>query len=175
MKKILIAIIISLCLAASVACANILRLDNLSEIVKDHSIKDKIVLIVDYSLPIYKDRFFVFDQENKKILFKAKVGHGWKSGFFHPNDTSNRRGTKKTSLGVYRTGGTYVGKFGKSRKLYGLNKSNSNAFKRGIIIHKADYGDFGMLWSMGCFTFSDDDIEEVLKHSKKGRKMIVVD
>ena len=46
----------------------------------------------------------------------------------------------KSSLGFYVTGRTYNGDAGFSLKLYGDERNyNSNAYKRGIVIHTADY------------------------------------
>jgi hypothetical protein len=41
-----------------------------------------------------------------------------------------------TSLGKYSIGYSYVGKFEKAYKLYGLDKANSNAYNRNIVLHK---------------------------------------
>jgi len=43
-----------------------------------------------------------------------------------------------TSLGKYRIGNSYYGKFGLAFKLYGLDKTNSNAFNRFIVLHAHD-------------------------------------
>lgn len=46
----------------------------------------------------------------------------------------------KSSLGVYRTAETYQGKHGYSLRLDGLSPGqNSNARKRAIVVHGADY------------------------------------
>ena len=48
-------------------------------------------------------------------------------------------GSKMTSLGTYVTAETYYGKHGLSLRLDGLDKENSRARERAIVIHGADY------------------------------------
>ncbi|MGZ5191235.1 MAG: murein L,D-transpeptidase catalytic domain-containing protein, partial [Flavisolibacter sp.] len=43
-----------------------------------------------------------------------------------------------TSLGKYKIGNPYQGKFGLAYKLYGLDKTNSNAFSRFVVLHAHD-------------------------------------
>ncbi|CAD0009831.1 peptidase [Flavobacterium chungangense] len=40
-----------------------------------------------------------------------------------------------TSLGIYSIGNNYNGIFGKAYRLSGLDETNSNAFKRAIVLH----------------------------------------
>jgi hypothetical protein len=40
-----------------------------------------------------------------------------------------------TSLGKYKIGYHYNGRFGLAYKLYGLDKTNNNAFKRFVVLH----------------------------------------
>lgn len=48
--------------------------------------------------------------------------------------------SRQSSLGVYRTAETYQGKHGYSLRLDGLSPGkNSNARKRAIVVHGADY------------------------------------
>jgi hypothetical protein len=48
---------------------------------------------------------------------------------------SNKPGSNCSSPGRYKTGKPYYGKFGLAYKLYGLDKSNSNAFNRFVVLH----------------------------------------
>ena len=48
---------------------------------------------------------------------------------------SNEEGSLCTSLGKYKIGSSYNGKFGLVYKLYGLDASNSNAFNRFVVLH----------------------------------------
>jgi hypothetical protein len=48
---------------------------------------------------------------------------------------SNRDDSYMTSLGKYLVGKSYMGEYGKSYRLYGLDETNSNAVERGIVLH----------------------------------------
>jgi hypothetical protein len=133
----------------------------------------KIVLFIDYALPITKERFFVYNTRKQRIIYSAFVGHAGRSGAHIPYKFSNTHHTRKTSLGLYKIGKTYKGRFGKSRKVYGLSKANSNAYKRAIVIHSMAGYLPQNLYSWGCFTFFKHDYETVLKYAKNGRYMIV--
>jgi L,D-transpeptidase catalytic domain len=53
---------------------------------------------------------------------------------------SNDAETNRSSLGLYRTGETYIGKHGYSLRLDGLEPGfNDRARERGIVMHAADY------------------------------------
>ncbi|MCC7029501.1 MAG: murein L,D-transpeptidase catalytic domain family protein, partial [Chitinophagaceae bacterium] len=83
-----------------------------------------------------------------------------------------------SSLGVYKTGTTYIGQHELSLYLDGLDESNSNVRKRLIVIHKADYvvpnykgtGRAGR--SGGCFAVHPDYIDEVIISLKGGSYLL---
>ena len=100
----------------------------------------KILTVIDYQLPSSKPRFWVIDLIQKKILYQEYVAHGRNTGMKFAKKFSNTQNSKQTSLGVFRTLGTYLGKHGYSLRLQGLQKGvNDNAFKRAIVMHGADY------------------------------------
>ena len=82
------------------------------------------------------NRFFVYDLKKDSILLAGLVAHGrcnqwWLEGRKYGNEP----GCGCTSLGKYRIGHSYMGQFGLAYKLYGLDSSNSNAFKRFVVLH----------------------------------------
>lgn len=94
---------------------------------------------------------------------------------------SNQDGSLASSSGAYVTGDTYYGKHGRSRRLIGLDPTNSNAETRGIVLHSAWYvspqvaantGKIGR--SEGCFAVSQDDLDQVMARLGSGR-MIYAD
>ena len=95
--------------------------------------------VIDMSISANKNRFFLIDVKNEKILHKSIVAHGRNSGGEYAKYFSNKIGSFKSSIGFYRTAETYSGKHGLSLRLDGLEYSNSNARKRAIVIHAADY------------------------------------
>ena len=101
---------------------------------------DRIISIVDFSLPSCKKRLFVIDLEKKKVLFNTYVAHGMNSGKEMARQFSNLPQSNKSSLGFYETADTYVGKNGYSLHLAGLEKGiNDNACRRDIVMHGAEY------------------------------------
>lgn len=143
-----------------------------SQIKKYNLQNQKIVVLVDYGKSIYSTRFFVVSPRKKKVIFATTSGHGYKSGIFYASEFSNVPRSHKSSLGLYRVGSEYNGKFGRSRKLHGLSKTNSLAYRRFIVFHgQPSY----KLWSLGCITVPNNDIKKVLKLLKKGTKIIVFD
>lgn len=99
-----------------------------------------ILSIVDFSLPSFKKRLFVLDLENGKLLFNTLVAHGRNSGQMIATRFSNRSRSFESSLGFYLTGETYIGQKGYSLRLMGIEPGiNNNAYKRGIVVHGADY------------------------------------
>lgn len=140
-------------------------------------VRDRIA-IVDFSRPSREARFEIFDlASGKSRLFLVAHGKGsdpahkgWLERF------SNVEGSEATSAGAFVTGDIYVGQHGRSRRLKGLEPTNSNAEARAIVIHGADYvgaeviarqGKLGR--SQGCFAFAPTDIEDILAAIGPGR------
>lgn len=139
------------------------------------------LIIVDYSKNSYSSRFFVIDMKQEKILYKCLVSHGKNSGFIKPTKFSNVSGSKKSSLGFFKTAETYTGKHGLSLKLDGLeNGINDNARSRAIVIHTADYvslnfiksnGYLGRSW--GCPALPKDNGLKIIDEIKDGACLFI--
>ena len=90
--------------------------------------------LVDMKLPSGSNRFFVYDLKKDTVVKAGLVTHGYGA-----NDQtisfSNVSGSNCTSLGKYKIGKPYNGRFGLAYKLYGLDISNSNAFNRFVVLH----------------------------------------
>ena len=107
---------------------------------QDKLAKDNLLSIIDYSKHSVEKRLWVFDVYSKQLLFNEWVSHGKYTGNATATKFSNIVSSKQSSLGFFTTGFTYNGKHKYSLKLYGEEPFfNSNAFKRGIVIHGADY------------------------------------
>jgi len=104
---------------------------------KNPQYNNKIAFFVDMKIPSGKNRFFVYDLKADKIIDKGLVAHGSGSetGTKGKLRFSNVPNSLSTSLGKYYIGKHYYGKFGRAYKLYGLDETNSNAFKRDIVFH----------------------------------------
>ncbi len=92
--------------------------------------------MIDMSLPSGKQRFFIYDLKKKNVLAAGLVTHG--SGSVSSGDQlvfSNKPGSNCTSLGKYKIGRDYHGRFGLAYKLHGLDAGNSKAFERFVVLH----------------------------------------
>ena len=97
--------------------------------------------IVDFNRPSFAKRLYLFELSAGTVETHA-VAAGKNSdsdGDGLATDFSNEPESKMSSLGFYRTLETYNGAHGLSLRLDGLNPSNSNAFKRAIVVHPAAY------------------------------------
>jgi len=130
--------------------------------------KKNIVTLVDFSIPMEKDRLFVCDINSKTILFQCKVAHGIGSGKTAiPSRFTNDFNSHSSSLGCYLTLNTYMGDYGKSLRLEGLEKAkNSNAFKRKIVVHSSKLMTTAYSW--GCFSLPDKVTLQLIETVKGG-------
>ena len=129
-------------------------------------------------------RFFVWDFKKEKILNSFLVGHGcgdnpWSNDYSRDNPKfSNVDGSHCSSLGKYKIGEREHSDWGVNVKyvLYGLDSTNSNAFKRFIVFHSweavSDYEVYpdGTPEGWGCPTISNNSfkiIDPILKSSTK--------
>ena len=151
-------------------------LDRLSQVVGDNKrlAAQKHIAVVDYAKSITEARFYIYNPKQKRILFSTHIGHSPYSGYGIPTDFSNVPNTRKTSLGLYRVGREYRGQFGRSKRLHGLSPSNSNAYKRAIVVHSMPSGDPTNLYSWGCLTFFEHDLAEAFDWLKRGTYIMVV-
>lgn len=104
------------------------------------NINKPIVTVIDYSLPSTDRRLWVIDLVRNKVLYNSMVAHGVNSGEKYTTNFSNRVGSLQTSLGIFLTRGTYLGKDGYSLKMKGLEEGvNDKAEERYIVMHGAPY------------------------------------
>jgi hypothetical protein len=137
--------------------------------------------VVDYSLPSSKPRLWVVDPRTGRVLFEERVAHGRNSGLDRAVAFSNVEGSKQSSLGLYRTDETYVGRHGYSLRLSGLEEGwNDRARERAIVIHGADYvgeeflrghGRLGRSW--GCPAVRPEVSRALIDRIKDGGAVFV--
>lgn len=99
------------------------------------------ITIIDMTQTSKSKRMYVLNMESGEVATYFS-SHG--AGSDTNNDTyaerfSNVSGSRMTSLGFYLTGSSYQGEHGTSMIMYGLEKTNSNANDRAIVMHGADY------------------------------------
>jgi len=148
--------------------------------VRSGSIPDLATLtVIDYSRPSTEKRLWVFDLRTRALLYEELVAHGRGSGDNVATSFSNQAESHQSSLGLFRTEDTYVGKNGYSLRLRGLDAGfNDRAFDRAIVMHGAPYvsdtfaraqGRLGRSW--GCPALREGIAKEVID-TVKGRGLV---
>jgi len=132
--------------------------------------------VIDYSKPSSERRLWVFDLRSRELVYEELVAHGQGSGANMATQFSNENETHRTSLGLFKTDTTYIGKNGYSLRLDGLDKGiNDNARERAIVMHGAPYvseafvkatGRLGRSW--GCPAISADVARKLIDRVKGG-------
>ncbi len=140
----------------------------------------KYLTIIDFSKSSAVERLFIIDTETKELVHQSLVAHGRNSGLEFAKKFSNKVSSHQSSLGFYTTAETYTGKHGYSLRLDGLEYSNSNARRRAVVIHAADYAseDFvkrnGRLGrSYGCPSLPKKGYKEVISKIKNGSCLFI--
>lgn len=142
-------------------------------------------ILVDFSIPSGKKRFFIYDLQSGQRVMSSYCMHGSGLGNTDANPKfSNEIGSGCTSLGRYvmLSKGT---KFKNCIRLRGLDKSNYLAEMRGILIHSAGkvtrfHGEKEFIpigtESEGCFTVPSDCfsmVMEIYQGSSKNRPVML--
>jgi hypothetical protein len=132
--------------------------------------------IIDYSKPSIEPRLWVLDLDTRKLLYEELVAHGQGSGGNMATKFSNKPDSHQTSLGLFVTETTYVGRNGYSLRLNGLERGfNDRARERAIVMHGAPYvsqatsKELGRLGrSHGCPAVREPIARELIDRVKSG-------
>lgn len=106
------------------------------EYAESHHFNTQRCFLIDMRIPSGEKRFFVYNLDMDSIEVSGLVTHG--SGVNNHGNTpsfSNVPNSNCTSLGKYKVGKAYQGRFGLAYKLYGLENTNSKAFERFVVLH----------------------------------------
>jgi len=138
--------------------------------------RPRTLTVIDYSKPSSEKRLWVYDLATRQLLYEELVAHGQGSGANLATQFSNQPDSHQTSLGLFVTDDTYVGRNGYSLRLDGLDKGlNDLARERAIVMHGAPYvnpafvkanGRLGR--SHGCPAVSDAVARELINRVKGG-------
>lgn len=170
---------------SSMRTAKLARLKNYSGAAKAYAIQNNLnsryCFLIDMRIASGSRRFFIYDLKGDTVMQAGLVTHG--SG---ANDTgdrivlSNIAGSNCSSLGKYKTGNAYYGKFGLAYKLYGLEKTNSNAFNRFVVLHSHpcvpdnEIAPQQICKSWGCPTISPLFLSQVKTYLEKSERPILL-
>ncbi|MBO6515150.1 MAG: murein L,D-transpeptidase catalytic domain family protein [Bacteroidia bacterium] len=152
------------------------RLHEAREFCLENSYNTSVAFLSDMSMRSGRKRFFIVDLERDSLIGKGLVTHGHCQNYAARKPSfSNEVGSNCTSLGKYKVGYKYEGRFGTAYKLHGLETTNSNAFERFVVLHAHDCvpqseAMFGICRSEGCPTVSPDflsELETIIDRSEK--------
>jgi len=137
-----------------------------------------IVGIADFGVHSANRRFHFVNLDREEVQ-SYHVSHGTGSDPEHDgwlNHYSNVEGSNATSRGAYVTWEWYVGRYGTSVRLGGLDNTNDNALERYIVMHRAEYAEpshierWGRLGrSNGCFALGEEQFRVALLNLSGGR------
>jgi hypothetical protein len=106
--------------------------------------------IIDYSKASVEPRLWVLDLASRDLLYEELVSHGQGSGGNFATKFSNLPDSHQTSIGLFVTDTTYVGRNGYSLRLDGLDEGfNDRARERAIVMHGAPYVNSSITKTMG--------------------------
>jgi hypothetical protein len=135
-----------------------------------------VAFYADLSLPARKNRFFVLDLKERRILEEGLC----LNGLTNKNGNviySNKPGSNCSSRGVAKVSYRYHGKFGKAYKLVGLEATNNNMMRRAVVLHS--YPAIPLLplmyvESQGCPTVSPQFLETLSTYIDGSKKPILL-
>jgi len=137
--------------------------------------------VVDYTRPSFRKRMVIIDMATGAESW-YHIAHAKKTGTTHARFFSNIKGSNMSSLGLFKTGISYLGDHGLAIRLHGLDSlKNSNAFTRDIVLHSAEYVSVPIIIeniltlngprlgrSNGCFVVNPSKIQEVVQKLSRG-------
>lgn len=162
------------------------RLKNKAKLAKVYCEKNKmnldVCILVDMQIHSGKKRFFLWDFKGDSVLKSGVCSHGTCDNLanYEPDNApqfSNTHESHCSSLGKYKLGKRGYSSFGIhiNYKLHGLEKTNSNTYKRYIVFHSWGIDDEEIYpqqiaESWGCPAVSNNfmkAMDEELKNRKK--------
>lgn len=150
------------------------------QFVKSNRYNDQICFLIDMKIRSGAERFFVYDLKADTVITSGVVTHGrcnerWLVGRRYGNEP----GCGCTSLGKYKIGNAYNGRFGLAYKLHGLESSNNNAFERFVVLHAHECVPDEEVWSEicqsdGCPTVSPGFLQQLKKFINTSRQPVLL-
>ena len=151
------------------------------DFVNEHGYNETHCFLLDMRLPSGKSRFFVYNLLKDSVEITGLVTHG--SGSDNGTEDlifSNFKNSNCTSLGKYKIGNSYTGSFGLAYKLYGLDKTNSNAFDRFVVLHSHtcvpndEVSPLPICVSLGCPTVSPPFLTRLKKYLDESQQPVLL-
>lgn len=126
-------------------------------------------------------RFYTIHLKTGELLHAGLVAHGrCNKSWLNGRQYGNEIGCGCSSLGRYKVGNAYKGRFGLAYKLHGLDNTNSNAYKRFVVLHAhvcVPYNEVSpapICQSDGCPTVAPEYLQELKTVIDKARKPVLL-
>ncbi len=146
-----------------------------------HHYNNRFAFIADMQQHSGMKRFFVYDFIKDTIAVTGLVAHGSCNNYYLEKPKfGNKVGCGCSSLGKYKIGNSYAGRFGTAYKLIGLDSSNNNAFERNVVLHAYDCVPDNATYpqpicnSLGCPMVSYHFLDTLSSYIKKSNKSTVL-
>ncbi len=147
---------------------------------KVHEYNTEYCFMVDMKIASGKKRFFVYNLQKDSIELSGLVTNGSGKTNTDSIQFSNIPNSLCTSLGKYKIGSAYNGKFGLAFKLYGLDNTNSKAFDRFVVLHShacvpnEETAPFPICESWGCPTVAPAFLTQLKTYIDKAEQPILL-
>lgn len=145
-----------------------------------HGCNSSYCFLIDMKVESGRKRFFVYNLLKDSVELSGLVTHGSGKTSSSNIQFSNTEGSLCTSLGKYKIGSAYNGKFGLAYKLYGLDASNSNAASRFVVLHShacvpnEETAPFPICESWGCPTVAPAFLTQLATYINKADKSVLL-
>lgn len=150
------------------------------QFVKKNKYNEHVCFLIDMKIRSGAERFFVYDLKADTVIASGVVTHGrcnerWLVGRKYGNEP----GCGCTSLGKYKIGNAYNGRFGLAYKLHGLESSNNKAFERFVVLHAHECVPEEEVWSEicqsdGCPTVSPGFLQQLKTIINKSKQPVLL-
>ena len=156
---------------------------------KDYCLKKglnpEMCILVDFSEYSGNERLYIYDLNKNSIVERGRVAQGiGKKGIFSKASFSNEPESWESSLGRYKTGRLRTLNIPQFKnvpcvEVHGLDPTNSNAHRRGIVIHPGLLSSKKTItpcepFSQGCFTVGQDTFEAIRKLTYESSKPLLL-
>jgi L,D-transpeptidase catalytic domain len=163
----------------------LLRADALKMYAKSNGYNTKYAFIINMGMRSNVKRFFIVNLKSMCIERSGLVAHGKgdEKKYSAQRQYSNKEGSNCTSLGKYKIGKSYNGFFGLAYKLEGLEKTNSSAKDRNIVLHAMHCipetpTENPLCVSEGCPAVADGflpEIKKIIDHTNRPVLLLIYD
>ncbi len=156
------------------------KADDIALYAKQNHFNNQYCFMVDMKIESGKKRFFVYNFKKDSVELSGLVTHGGGKTNAAAIQFSNTPNSLCTSVGRYKIGNSYNGKFGLAFKLYGLDKTNSNAYNRFVVLHShacvpnEEVAPLNICESWGCPTVAPAFLMELKKYIDQSEQPILL-